>query len=777
MRELSTGLGGGAAQSLNEGARDAAPALRDLALASDASLGQQPTQDIQRLLRGTAKLNGALSEDEEALKGVVTNLGATAGALASEDEALAAAVPALRDVLRASRPALTALDATLPPLRALATEATPSVRRTEPLLDAALPFTRQLSALAGPTELRATTRALRVNTPPIDRLLRASVPLFEEGRAASRCTEKVLVPFVNQDFPDPDFPKNSGTVNAEADAVVRGAQRREPVRGRQPELLPRLAGAARHPGSPGAAQFADQPANAPARRAVRDPGAAEPGRARGQPRPDGRPESAQRLRPQALRRSPGRHPPPPDQARRRPHGRVVRPHPRAARQGAEEGAQAVRRAIKAYLPSFLAVAAVMLLGLGVGAYILSNQRLRFPLLEESPKKINAVLVNAQAVQPGQGQSVRVAGVTIGAIGRVRLEDGRALVTLEIEPKFKSLVKEDATALLRTKTGLKDMFVEVDPGHGKTLPAGGRIALSDTLPDVNVDEVLSVLDSDTRPYLQLLINGGGKGLEGRGEDLSKTLRQLGPLQRDTRRVSGALARRRANLRRLINRYGRLTEEVGASDRDLVRLVRASNQVFSAFADERGNLSSAVAQLPGTLRQTETTLNDVRDFSVRLGPALQALRPTVRQLDPATRALLPLAREGTPIVRDRLRPLARAAPARLNTLGAAAGDLATAGPDLTTSLAKANRLLNMAAYNPNGAEALDGMTFDQQRNRQEGYLYWAAWVSQIGGSLFGTADGQGVYRRFTGGGVNCGTLTGFSLPSEVTNLLGGAGLCTP
>ena len=39
------------------------------------------------------------------------------------------------------------------------------------------------------------------------------MPLFGQGRAASRCTEKVLVPFVNADFPDPDFPGNSGTVN------------------------------------------------------------------------------------------------------------------------------------------------------------------------------------------------------------------------------------------------------------------------------------------------------------------------------------------------------------------------------------------------------------------------------------------------------------------------------------------------------------------------------------------------------------------------------------
>ncbi len=436
----------------------------------------------------------------------------------------------------------------------------------------------------------------------------------------------------------------------------------------------------------------------------------------------------------------------------------------------------MRRAIRTYLSTFIAVAAVMLLGVGVGIYILSNQRLRFPFVQDTPVKVEAVLSNAQAVQPGQGQSVRVAGVSIGTIARVRLQDGRAVVTMDIERRFKGLVRRDATALLRSKTGLKDMFVEVDPGHGRPLGEGDRIAMSDTLPDVNLDEVLAVLDSDTRPYLKLLISGGGKGLKGRGADASRALRQLGPLQGDVRRVSGALAERRANLRRLVNRYGRLSQEVGSSDHDIVRLVRASNAVFAAFASERGNLARSTALLPGTLRQTQRTLGDVQDFSTRLRPALGALRPTVRELDPATRSLLPLARQGTPIVRDRIRPLTRAAPPRLATLGAASRDLARAGPDLTTSLLKVNRLVNMVAFNPGGAESLAGKSFDQQRNRQEGYLYWAAWVAQAGGSLFGTADGQGVYRRFTFGNSNCGIFTGIGLPAVAVDALGTAGLCS-
>ncbi len=46
-----------------------------------------------------------------------------------------------------------------------------------------------------------------MNTPAVDGLLRTSVPLFGQGRAASRCTQKVLVPFANKDFPVKTIPE------------------------------------------------------------------------------------------------------------------------------------------------------------------------------------------------------------------------------------------------------------------------------------------------------------------------------------------------------------------------------------------------------------------------------------------------------------------------------------------------------------------------------------------------------------------------------------------
>ena len=436
----------------------------------------------------------------------------------------------------------------------------------------------------------------------------------------------------------------------------------------------------------------------------------------------------------------------------------------------------MRRAIRKHLGDFIAIVALFVLAMGIGAYILSNQRLRFPIVEEKPFELEVELPDAQAVQPGQGQTVRTAGVEIGKIGKVALEDGRAVVTLELDREYEGYVKHDATALLRTKTGLKDMFIEVDPGTGRALEENDRIQLQNTAPDVDPDEVLSALDKDTRDYLQLLISGAGKGLKGRGSDLRETFARLGPLNRDLRRVTASVATRRENLSNLVNRYGLLTEELGTKDREIVRLVRASNQVFEALASQEANVSEAVRGLPSALRQTEATLSKVNTLGGRLGPALESLRPPIRRLASANREVLPLVREATPQIRDRIRPFVRIARPNVRNLGLTGRDVSRAAPDLTLSFNKLNRLFNIGAFNPGGAQGLTGNP-RVDRSRQEGYLYWLGWLGQNTTSLFSTADAQGPVRRIALGGINCSIFVGAGLPPVIANGLGAAGLCTP
>ena len=170
----------------------------------------------------------------------------------------------------------------------------------------------------------------------------------------------------------------------------------------------------------------------------------------------------------------------------------------------------MRRAIRKHLGDFIAIVALFAIAIGVGGYILANQRLRFPFIEDKPFEIKVELANAQAVISGQGQTVRVAGVRVGDIAKVELKDGRALVTMNIDKQYEDMMHQDATALLRSKTGLKDMFIELDPGttKAKRLKNNGLIPVSATDPDVNQDEILASLDTDTRSYLRLLFNGLG-----------------------------------------------------------------------------------------------------------------------------------------------------------------------------------------------------------------------------------------------------------------------------
>lgn len=410
----------------------------------------------------------------------------------------------------------------------------------------------------------------------------------------------------------------------------------------------------------------------------------------------------------------------------------------------------MRRALVKHAGHVAAIVGIAAIAVVVAGYILSHQRLRFPW-EGKPFELQAAFSTAQAVTPGQGQTVRVSGVRVGDITKVRLRDGHAVVTLSLDPEYHDLVHTDATALLRPKTGLKDMFVELRPGSA-TAPLARRgwtLPVSSTLPDVNPDEILASLDGDTRDYLTLLVNGAGGGLKGRGDDLREVFRRFEPTHRDLARVNGLVAQRHHNLRHLVHALGDLNDELADKGDDLAGLVTSSAAVMRAFASEQGNVTQAVGALPAALRQTTDTLARVERFAQALRPAAVHLQPAVKALDRANHAVTPFAQATAPVVRDEVRPFVRDARPVVRSARRPVDELADAAPDLTRSFTVLNHFLNEVAYNPAGREGpnVDG--------REEGYLFWAAWLQHNGGALFSTSDANGPFRPVTLGGT-CGVL---------------------
>jgi phospholipid/cholesterol/gamma-HCH transport system substrate-binding protein len=424
----------------------------------------------------------------------------------------------------------------------------------------------------------------------------------------------------------------------------------------------------------------------------------------------------------------------------------------------------VRRAIREYGREVAAIVALVAIALVASWIIVQEQRLRVPVLEERPFELRAEFETAQAVVPGQGQTIRVAGVRVGDVADVELEDGVAVVTFAIDRDYLPIY-EDATVLMRPQTGLKDMFFALDPGTSDAgeYEEGDTISLANTAPDVNLDEVLSSLDADTRAYLRLVVVGLGEGLEGRGDELGKLLGGLGPINRDLERLNTTLAGRDAELARLIHNLNLLTGEVGRRDRDLTELVDASNAAMGAIAEQAPDVQRLVSVLPGTLEVAQRAFADAAPFASQLGPTLGELRPLAGRIDEVANATLDLARTATPVIQKRLRPLVRAARPVIPNLRAAAKRFAKATPRLTVVGEKVNTLGNMTAYNPRGAEG-PGVA-----GRDEGYLYWLGWFTHNGVSVFSGQDAHGAYRRLYLTG-SCEQLRGLVDTSPLGPVLG-------
>ena len=202
--ELSTALEGAGAAGFNEAIRYWERAYRDSAQVAEAYLGTE-NHDLSRLLKGQGRVFRALSQNEDALKGFVTNLNRTAAAFAVQEDNLKATIPQLRDVVKVGRPALQSLNSAFPSLRAFAREALPGTRAASPALDAQIPLVRQLRGLVSEDELQGLANDLRDAVPDIIDLNKGSTRTFRYTRALSACQNNVLVPFANEPIPDPDF--------------------------------------------------------------------------------------------------------------------------------------------------------------------------------------------------------------------------------------------------------------------------------------------------------------------------------------------------------------------------------------------------------------------------------------------------------------------------------------------------------------------------------------------------------------------------------------------
>jgi len=401
-----------------------------------------------------------------------------------------------------------------------------------------------------------------------------------------------------------------------------------------------------------------------------------------------------------------------------------------------EGGLTVRDQIERYRTAFISVVVMVVIAVAVGGYILAHENLKLPgwvpVFGRSYFTLKAEFQTAQAVTPGQGQAVTIAGAKIGEIASVDLQNGIATVTMKVTPKY-ARIYHDATLLLRPKTQLQDITVEVNPGT----PAAGRlrsgevIPVSQTAPNVNFDEFLAALDAETRAYLQELLAGLGEGFKNNSRAASATFKRFDPTARYLQEISQELQLRHANIARSIHNFRLLTEALGGKDKQLAELVDASNAVFATFAKEDASFQSTLRLLPGALRKSGVGFGKLAVATSVLGPTLHKLLPFAHSLAPAQEATTQLARETTPVIKNQIRPFAREILPVVNQLGPSTKELGEAFPKLASSFTVLNEFFNELAYNP-GAN-------------RGGFMFFLDWANHNLNSVVSSADAHGTLGR--------------------------------
>ena len=259
--------------------------------------------------------------------------------------------------------------------------------------------------------------------------------------------------------------------------------------------------------------------------------------------------------------------------------------------------------------------------------------------------------------------VRIAGVDVGKVTAIRRVGGSspaAVVTMTIDGQGLP-VHSDATADIRPRLFLEgNFYVDLAPGTpgAPALRSGDTLPAAHTAGPVQLDRVLSSLNSNTRANLQTLLQGFGSSLNAsptaaadatadpsqRGltaaQSLNRSLAYSADAFRASAIVNQALLGTRAHdLSGVVGGTSKVFTGLATSGRHLSDLVTALDATMGALSARQDDLSQTIALLPSTLRAADAALGPLQASFAPTRTFARELLPGVEQLGPTIDAGLP------------------------------------------------------------------------------------------------------------------------------------------
>jgi phospholipid/cholesterol/gamma-HCH transport system substrate-binding protein len=268
--------------------------------------------------------------------------------------------------------------------------------------------------------------------------------------------------------------------------------------------------------------------------------------------------------------------------------------------------------------------------------------------------------------------VRIAGVDVGEVTSVKHIGGSSqagLVTMSINSNGLP-IHADATLKIRPRIFLEgNFYVDLQPGtpSAPDLKSGATLSSGSTSGPVQLDRVLSALNSDSRKNLETLLRGFGSSLDGHptaaqdasqdpivrgltgGQALNASLKYSADAFKASAMVNQALLGIAPHdLSGAVRGNAEVFRALAASGDQLASFVSSFNTTMAALAARQQDLSRTISLLPPFLARTQSS-DTALDAS--FGPTkafARALTPGIGQLGPTIDAGLPWLSEASSLM---------------------------------------------------------------------------------------------------------------------------------
>jgi phospholipid/cholesterol/gamma-HCH transport system substrate-binding protein len=407
----------------------------------------------------------------------------------------------------------------------------------------------------------------------------------------------------------------------------------------------------------------------------------------------------------------------------------------------------------------------------VGIYLAFTKSLPW----QQPFEFNAVFQTGNNLR--LDSPVRIAGVNVGKVIKVeRAKDSDLVkVTMSLDDAGQPIHK-DATAMIRSRIFLEgNFFVDLRPGTpgAPIVDDGDTLPVTQTATPVQLDQLLTALQTGDRQYLQDLLKGFGDALTRRpsaaddaqqdrlvrGKSAAQALNESlndgpGALKGSSQVSTALLGTEPHDLSKLIKGLAKVTTALSTNEEQLKDLITNFNRFFAIFAAEENNLQRSVKLLAPTLEHAHSSLKSLNAALPELAGFARDITPGVKETQPTIAAVRPWIAEAQRLfARSELGGLLHSLRPAINSFAVATDN----SFDLFAQTNLTSRCFNEVIL-PSGNVVLnEGNLTTGVENYKE---FWYTVVGLAGESQ--DFEGNGSYTRTaTGGGdvlVKSGKLSG-------------------